>query len=627
MNKLKHNNFDDLVERMEESEDLVECKECFDLFPKSEGIKIELGYLCPHCHCSNTKVEPDFEVADDDVFKLDFPELEKLEFENDLLGSEETPVEVEPQDEEEKEEAEEVLLTEAKFVLTYTMDSLYRAIYNGTLVIEGGDRSDENGWYSVDYTILENTNPRYDGEYVMVELLADQDGDEFEGDVYETFEDLQEVADYLEGEGYAHITDLVTEDIEDSEEVECQVCYEIVDRDDCARTDGGYFICNRCVERNKKESLVEDTVECEQELEGTDNAVKDCEVAKVVAHSEDEQPLTESSLVKGSYEISSTEHLEWGWEKGESYYVEKNYRPSEKEDIWQTEFRRNYATEVEARRAFARYKSQAVKGLKEGLNNKEFEEYTQLCKEIGIKGTKDLEAFLNEVGLKPGCPAQDVLQALRDWRTELGPDFKITNEAFRVPEIDANPDAFFTLPKMTVAKIKESLDKYGDISFDLAEPIEESDEDGWRGASEFIVIDLGDGSYEGYYNWMDQEGEVFERAADEYYTDFEELLYAIDDVYVDIIDLEEYIESQLAEDLEETRETLSESQAQEIGSEYNRLSKKFKIDFEDLVYGEKGFMKTKYPDGFPDFAGDVIYSKKYWNELVEFAKEKGIDLK
>ena len=72
---------------------------------------------------------------------------------------------------------------------------------------------------------------------------------------------------------------------------------------------------------------------------------------------------------------------------------------------------------------------------------------------------------------------------------------------------------------------------------------------------------------------------------------------------------------------------LKESQAQEIGQEYDRLSKKYGIDFEELVYGEAGFMKTKYPNNFPDFAGDVIYSEKYWNELVEFAKEKGIDLK
>jgi hypothetical protein len=37
-------------------------------------------------------------------------------------------------------------------------------------------------------------------------------------------------------------------------------------------------------------------------------------------------------------------------------------------------------------------------------------------------------------------------------------------------------------------------------------------------------------------------------------------------------------------------------------------------------------MMTKYPEGFPDFAGDVIYSEKYWEELVKFAESKGISL-
>ena len=73
-------------------------------------------------------------------------------------------------------------------------------------------------------------------------------------------------------------------------------------------------------------------------------------------------------------------------------------------------------------------------------------------------------------------------------------------------------------------------------------------------------------------------------------------------------------------------EILVESQAQEIGQTYKNLSKKFGFDVEDLVYGKDGFMNTKYPEGFPDFAGDVIYSEKYWNELVDFAKEKGLKL-
>ena len=40
---------DNLVETMEENEDMVECKECFDLFPKADCVKLDIGYICPTC--------------------------------------------------------------------------------------------------------------------------------------------------------------------------------------------------------------------------------------------------------------------------------------------------------------------------------------------------------------------------------------------------------------------------------------------------------------------------------------------------------------------------------------------------------------------------------------------------
>lgn len=72
---------------------------------------------------------------------------------------------------------------------------------------------------------------------------------------------------------------------------------------------------------------------------------------------------------------------------------------------------------------------------------------------------------------------------------------------------------------------------------------------------------------------------------------------------------------------------LDESLTQEIGQIYQELSDKFNIDFDELVYGEDGFMNNCYPDGFPDFNGDVIYNHKYWDELVDWAKKnKNLDL-
>ena len=98
---------DALVEKLEENEDLVECKECFELFPKEDCIKVEVGYLCPHCykiHCNDKECSEDepvalLDVADEDVFKVDFPEAEKFSFsdENEMIPDEPTSeVENEP---------------------------------------------------------------------------------------------------------------------------------------------------------------------------------------------------------------------------------------------------------------------------------------------------------------------------------------------------------------------------------------------------------------------------------------------------------------------------------------------------------------------------------------------------
>ena len=82
---------DNLIEAMEENEDMVECKECFELFPKADCVKLEIGYICPQCNCGH-------EVADEDIFKVDFPEYEKMNIENDMIPSE--PIsEVEPSEE------------------------------------------------------------------------------------------------------------------------------------------------------------------------------------------------------------------------------------------------------------------------------------------------------------------------------------------------------------------------------------------------------------------------------------------------------------------------------------------------------------------------------------------------
>jgi hypothetical protein len=70
--------------------------------------------------------------------------------------------------------------------------------------------------------------------------------------------------------------------------------------------------------------------------------------------------------------------------------------------------------------------------------------------------------------------------------------------------------------------------------------------------------------------------------------------------------------------LEDAEIELSESISQEISSAYKQLSKEYGKDIEELVYGPNGFMATKYPNGLPDFRGDIIYSDKYWAEFEEW---------
>lgn len=71
---------------------------------------------------------------------------------------------------------------------------------------------------------------------------------------------------------------------------------------------------------------------------------------------------------------------------------------------------------------------------------------------------------------------------------------------------------------------------------------------------------------------------------------------------------------------------LTESQSQELSSIYKLLKDRFMSQtgktLEELVYGPDGFMATNYPDGFPDFAGDLVYSEKYWHEFTNWLDNK-----
>lgn len=70
--------FDKMVEDLEDSETTVECKECFDLFPKADCIKQEVGYVCPTCHRALTGEEDEEFTSQDittDLYDHEFPEV------------------------------------------------------------------------------------------------------------------------------------------------------------------------------------------------------------------------------------------------------------------------------------------------------------------------------------------------------------------------------------------------------------------------------------------------------------------------------------------------------------------------------------------------------------------------
>lgn len=74
MNK-EFNGFDEMVEALEENEDMVECKECFDLFPKAECERSEVGYVCPTCRGLRTAPALTRFVDPYDCYTQDFPEV------------------------------------------------------------------------------------------------------------------------------------------------------------------------------------------------------------------------------------------------------------------------------------------------------------------------------------------------------------------------------------------------------------------------------------------------------------------------------------------------------------------------------------------------------------------------
>lgn len=255
-------NADELVETLEENETEVECKECFDLFPKDQCVKVAFGYICPTCaKC---------EVADDEIFKMDFPEYEKFSGENEMIPGEPDPEPMpdnspNPDPMPETEETENDLISEPEEAVPFLVKDEKEAIAGYEAAEEVVANSD-----------LENKEEILD----TIDHIKEEEE--------EHIEELNDLVDTEEDPVFEDETDPVS----NSEEEETQ---------------------DELVEHVNEEHPA---IESDQELEGTDNAIVDCKVAKVVTHSEDEKPVDcegkKKPFMEGYQKFTPEEMEEYG---------------------------------------------------------------------------------------------------------------------------------------------------------------------------------------------------------------------------------------------------------------------------------------------------------------------------